>query len=511
MDNKINELEANADKVIPNHKTNELYEISENQNYIYKTGTVSKKNKNHVTDIVSEYIRDDECVVGFGVGGSESLTVFLENSENIKIVRKIVSEKLITPKWDRDGQNVMLAPSLKAKSQARYLTNLPEDVKHYFPRVLNVIDKNLIKEDGKRKINLEYIYDMSYIDGIEISQMVEKYKPSPKNVAMLYCVIFKLLKEKIHSKRRRIPSSNTLDQSYFEKIEKRLFLAQKTAPKTFSDDLIGTEEIVINGKKFRNIKNIIRNIKSKKIYRKILEPRYHSLVMGDTNTENIKIENIDLLLKNYNKETFSKIPFTCDDIKIKFLDPRAIGFHENGVDTEVDDPMYDNKPWHNSLGNYDKIHNEYFDISYRNYKNRPHVLIAFHDENPFSESYNGIEDYFYDSMSEAWGVDDPQSEMSKNDPYWLIRFAFLMGTHFMAMPPFHFVKNEDGSVTDTAEVQRRPLAIYVEGIKWLNIALDMLEGKKQEFLGFKVPLVLSGNDVIKSMDSDIVYKSRDLY
>ena len=57
----------------------------------------------------------------------------------------------------------------------------------------------------------------------------------------------------------------------------------------------------------------------------------------------------------------------------------------------------------------------------------------------------------------------------------------------MAMPPFHFSRAEDGSLMDTPWDQKRPLAIYAEGVKWLNLAIDMLEGRVTQFYGVPVP------------------------
>ena len=85
------------------------------------------------------------------------------------------------------------------------------------------------------------------------------------------------------------------------------------------------------------------------------------------------------------------------------------------------------------------------------------------------------------------GLDDPDSPYLRDDPYWLVRFVFMMGQHFTAMPPFHFQKELDGTLVDTYQTQRRPVAIYCEGVKWLNWALQMLEGDRTEFLGLAVP------------------------
>lgn len=438
--------------------------------------------------LIADYVAPDETIVGCGYGGSESMTLFLTRPDREKFVRKILSERLVTSKWDRDGSDVMLPPCQKARQQTQYLTELPNSLRTIFPQVLDVVERERrVMEGNEYALYHEYIYDMTFIPGIEVSQFIRKYRPSGKIVAALYSVIFRLLNQKIHRYRRRLPKSKTLEQSYFQKIEKRLILSQNTAPKTFSDRLLQAEEIMINGKKMLNVPSLLREFRQNSAYHDILEPTFHSLVVGDTNTENIKIGNIEPLLREYSHFSITDPPFTAEDLEIRFLDPRAIGFHEDGVDTCADDPMYDNKPWHNSLGNYDKIHGEHFDLGYKFRDNIPHIFVAFHEDNPYEYSYSGIEQHFKEVMTAAWRLDCHDSDVNQNDINWLIRFVFLTGTHFMAMPPFHFSKREDGILIDDAHNQSRPLAIYAEGIQWLNLALNLLQGKIDEFYGFSVP------------------------
>lgn len=440
--------------------------------------------------LYEDYFASDECVTGFGYGGSESMTLFLQKPGREKYVRKVLSERLVTPEWNRRGKDVMLPPCPKAKSQTQYLMNLPNSVKPLFPQVLNITERTYSAQpEESTGLYYEYIYDMTFVPGIEVSQFVRNYRPPKEIVAALYRIIFQILKQKIHSQRRRKPLFPTLEQSYFSKIEKRLALAQKTAPKTFSNELLKAEVIAINGVKMLNIPSLLQQFRNNPVYREILEPSFHCLVVGDTNTENIKIGNIEPLLKNWENFSVNNPPFTAEDLEIRFLDPRAIGFHEDGVDTGADDYMYDNKPWHNSLGNYDKIHGEHFDLTYSFWK-IPRLTIAFHEDNPYEYSYQGIEEHFKEVMSAVWELNNFNSDVNQNDPNWLVRFTFLMGTHFMAMPPFHFSKNKDSILVDDADHQRRPLAIYAEGIKWLNLALDMLQGNVQNFYGFSVPIAL---------------------
>ncbi|NUT92459.1 MAG: ACP S-malonyltransferase, partial [Saccharothrix sp.] len=134
----------------------------------------------------------------------------------------------------------------------------------------------------------------------------------------------------------------------------------------------------------------------------------------------------------------------------------------------------------------------------------PSVDIEFTEGNPYQRAYrvrdvavaggavdpgapSGMEDHFAPIMTEVYGLDDPGSPHLRDDPYWLIRFAFVMGTHFTAMPPFHFQSELGGTLIDNHQSQRRPVAIYCEGVKWLNWALEMLEGRRTEFLGLPVP------------------------
>lgn len=445
--------------------------------------------------ILNDYLNDGETVVGHGYGGSESITLFIEPKPGVKIVRKILSERFLTTKWEHDGENVMLHPCPKAKSQTEFLLGLPSTARPLFPEVLGVNERNItVTEQGQEKKYYEFMYDMSYVPGMEVSKFVREHKPSAKLVAVLYTVIFRYLRNRLHSQRRRVPRQGTLEQSYYSKIEKRLALCQRTAPQTFCKEFVESDWIILNGRHLRNVKSILAEFRSNPLYTRILEPRFHSLVVGDTNTENIKIGNIEPLLREYDDLSFENPPFTAEELEIRFLDPRAIGFHEDGVDTVRDDPMYDNKPWHNSMGNYDKIHGEHFDMSFEMVHGVPMLNIDFHAESPYSKSYDTIEKYFADSIRAAWGVEEPTSDVRQNDPYWLFRFVFMMGTHFMAMPPYHFSMSDSGVLIDNAEHQRRPLAVYAEGIKWLNLALDMLEGRVRTFYGLPVPKIGTGYD-----------------
>lgn len=424
------------------------------------------------------YLKEGEEITGLGYGGSESITIFIRDPSGANLVRKILNENFITAKWKRDGTGVMLPPAAKAFRQAKYLLELPDSARDLFPRVIwHTFSSTAGVSNG------QYQYDMTFVKGIEVSRFIREYKPSPRVVAMLYAEIFRALKEKIHSHRRTPVTRETLEESYFKKIEKRLDLCQQTSPILFDERLLRSEKIYLNGKCLHNWHVVINKIRNNSEYKEILEPFFHCLVVGDTNTENIKIENVTPLLNINESMPFIWRQFKAEDIGLRFLDPRAIGFHVDGKDTGADDYMYDNKPWHNSIGNYDNIHGEHFDLNYRFLDQTPSIDIHFHEDSPYSYSYKGIEKYFGFVMSSVYEYFDQDGKDYTEDPYWLVRFVFVMGTHFMAMPPFHFKRDADGTYHDDAQSQKRPLAIFAEGLRWLNCALELLEGKRKSFLG----------------------------
>ncbi|MEV4422827.1 ACP S-malonyltransferase [Patulibacter sp. NPDC049589] len=467
-----------------------------------------------LSSTVNAYIEPGETVVGFGAGGSESMTMFFERDAAPGIrVRKVLSEALTTVSWDPSGTGVMLPPFTKAQRQAEYLQALPPSLGRLFPQVGTITARELpvptYLAAGRSGAFRELIYEMSYVPGEEISRWVERTSPPSAVVARVYEVILEVLHRDVHAVRRRPAPGATLEEQYFTKIEQRLNLCRRTAPATFGPWLLEPDRIVINGRALRNIRPLLAAFRSNPGFQAVLEPRFHALVMGDTNTENIKVVNLEPLHTAQRVVESGARPadvdaalraITAESIGVMFLDPRAIGYRSEGADTR-DDPMYDNKPWHNSIGHYDEMHYEEFQLDTGIVNGAPTVDIRFRAGNPYQRAYDvrdvlereervtdqtGMEAHFARVMRSVYDLDDPNAAQHRDDPHWLTRFVFTMGTHFAAMPPFHFLAEVDGSLTDTPLTQRRPVAIYAEGIKWLNWSLEMLEGTRLEFLGLPV-------------------------
>lgn len=425
---------------------------------------------------VSNHIKDGESIRGVGQGGSESLVLILD-SERLGevVVRKVCGEDLSSVPWDDEGEGVMLPPSAKAHCQVDYLQGLPEPASQFFPEVYSseqMTTRCPITGKPKKKL----VYDLSYVPGDEVSTFIAENQPTPETVARVHHEILRCLKENIHSQGITERHEDTIEPSYLTKIEHRLDLARQATPRLFSA-LTNGDSISVNGQTLMNATPLLEFFRQPQVM-EMLEPPHHSLVMGDTNTENVKITRPEALRAAMAEGDLS---LTYEDMGLMFIDPRSIGFNSTGRHTR-DDYMYDNKPFHNSLGNYDNIHGEHFSLNFANTPNGAKVDIHFDPNSPYSNPYESIEEHFEEIMG-AW-IND--GELETDDPNWLARFAFIMGTHFAAMPPFHFKKSAEGVVAEDPERQKRAVAVYIEGIKWLNRAQQMISGKQQQLFGVQV-------------------------
>lgn len=425
---------------------------------------------------IARYVGLSERLLDFGNGGSESLVMFIEQPGVGRFVRKICSEAFSSVTWDTSGDGVMSPPSTKANLQVQYLEGLPDAVRPYFPEVHRSHHREVRRPDGQTAHEL--VYDLSVLEGVEVSSFVAEHQPTPRIVAHLHREVLRCLAERVHPHREVENAGDTIGPSYLSKIVDRLAMCEAAAPDIFTP-LTHSDRIIVNGRPYRNIGELIEFFARPEISR-LLEPKYHSLVMGDTNTENVMITKPEALLAAMEAD---RIDFTYDDIGLRFLDPRAIGHASSGAKT-VDDRMYDNKPLHNSLGNYDIIHGEHFDLALDRRGNTPRVAMRAHPGNPYEQPYKDMEQYFGYIM-DGWDVNG--EEFARDDPNWVLRFAFMMGTHFAAMPPFHFTKEADGSIAQDPQAQKRAIALYCEGIKWLNTAYDMLTNRRWRLHYVPVP------------------------
>ncbi|WNY33240.1 hypothetical protein Q9Q99_13885 [Curtobacterium flaccumfaciens] len=159
-----------------------------------------------LSSTVNAYLEPGETVVGFGAGGSESMTVFVErDGAPGRRVRKVLSDALSTVSWDPSGTGVMLPPFAKARKQAEYLQALPLELRRVFPTVGNITSRELpvpahvvADTDAFREV----IYEMTYVPGEEVSRWVERTKPPVEVVSRVYEAVIGVLHRDVHSVHR---------------------------------------------------------------------------------------------------------------------------------------------------------------------------------------------------------------------------------------------------------------------------------------------------------------------
>ncbi len=240
---------------------------------------------------------------------------------------------------------------------------------------------------------------------------------------------------------------------HLDKIESRLALAATTS---WPGRKAATEpELVLRGRRVRGLLAALAEVRADPELLAALEPPELCRVVGDTNTQNV-------MLTSTPPDGASPDEFRS---KLRFLDPRGLGV----TSSHLDDPLYDWKFWHNTIGHYDQIFANDFTITH---SEELGWTVDFATGSPRSQVVEVVRQGFgpvserYLQRAASRGLDVGEA------PY--LRFMFLMASHFAAMMPFH-VPREAHSLTDW-----KPLAMYCEAAWWMDACLRHWRGASVE-------------------------------
>lgn len=425
-----------------------------------------------VAEVLS-YVGPGESLIGHGRGGSESLLLFVRRPRGTVVARKVVSERFIATVWPEDGSGVMTPPFRKAQRQVEYLDALPADAAPLFPRILSWHQRRSPVPPGDRRFGArdhvnEVVYDVTYLAGTDVTSFVAHWRPAPHAVARLYEETLRLLRERVHRHRVVARTTADVDECHLRKVSDRLALAHRVAPLAFPRYLTQSETVRVDGTPLLNVGPLLERFRDPRVTQRLEAPAY-CLTMGDANTENVRIGNPKALLRCLAADR----DFTAEEIELRFVDPRAVGVRTAGA-TVVDDYLYDAKMWHNSLGRYDAVHGDHAAVRVEA-DGTGVAVTTLREPTPYDESYAGIDRYLLPAMRDAVAAQERASGFRDAD--WEARFAFLMGTHFCAMVPFHFALDDRRAISGGPSAQPRPLALFCEGLAWLNATLDVLDGR----------------------------------
>lgn len=352
-------------------------------------------------------------------GGSESVTSLCRAVDGSLFVRKIARENASSVAWPGDApHSVGLVRRLRA--QAEYLLGLPHDAAALFPRVLGSIG-------GKE----EFLLYLEYINSPSLSTVAVEDLSAWREGMQLTA---DMLRNRVHNHWRvRGGEFLMFENWHVGKMKSRYALCQEASLVPVDESM---SRVIVNGRQLMTLEAALQELSR---YRELLSPPWLCMTVGDTNTQNV--------LMDVNGAR-----------GVRFLDPRGLGVVV-GTHT-VDDPLYDWKFWHNTLGHYDAM----FDLDFRIRRGTNGSVVVEYGTGEWGKQWDAAFSLFMEDPivtgefdSDFWG------------PHALERFFFLMGSHFIAMMPFHLTRNDERS-------GRASDAMYFEGLFWLNACLDIIKG-----------------------------------
>jgi serine/threonine protein kinase len=295
----------------------------------------------------------------------------------------------------------------KLRDEIRYLCNLPENCRQYFPEVISHGEKEESLFMEQQFFEIPCLRDLLF----------NGYLNAGDALAILQQIL-SFVTEKLYLPYIRECSDNYLEQYHFLRVWHRIQHTLARAP-IFSE-IVNAEKIIVNGKEYWNIPSVLLYIQSCDQLRQVLAPKYVSpYIHGDLHTQNILINR--------------------DSWDFKLVDPRGY---------DVCDIYYDfGKLDHSFHGKYDFIHENHFSLSWR--LEDGVVVSEFHIHNSeplmiYEQIHNELQRYYF-------AITD--------DKNCSLKSAFNEVMHFSSDMPFHLQDNGR---------EEKSIAIYLTGVRLIN-------------------------------------------
>jgi hypothetical protein len=218
-------------------------------------------------------------------------------------------------------------------------------------------------------------------------------------------------------------TANYLREITLEKIENRLEEALKQAP--YLRPIWQSRYLVINGKRYKNLPEILKELRERPELFDLLNPQYLYLIHGDLSLYNIMTEGRKFL----------------------FVDPRGNDWGDLAYDlSKLADAIF-GKYSLLEIGLYTLAIQEGRDII---------VDFSFTKENRLWSIYEDLENKFQDIVTNS-GISD---YLSDSEPYWQMRTRLISALNFAGYVLFRL--NEE----------RKAKAFYIQSVILINEFLD---------------------------------------
>lgn len=342
-------------------------------------------------------IRYDDLVYGMLNGGhSDELTGGSYSKLNYRLVVKKES--------DENGREKLI-------NEVEWLLSLPTELKPYFSEVLEYDIQSPhvyynVPYYGSRNLR-EHIFD-GHLDADAACSFLEN--------------LLDWMFSNVYSRKIGDTPSDWVMEKHIRRVLDRLPECASKCPEF--GKLIGAEEIVINGRKYRNVRELYTKLSNNKDFLERVKPKDMVMIHGDLHFQNILLSN----------ET---------DAGFILVDPRG--------ERKGSDIYYDlGKIWHSFHAKYDFIHSDQFRFNLRWDGELP--LAEYEITNKFVELvYDEIYQKFQKTILKYPAVLD--------DPDWEMKILFAEASHLCSVSTFHIGKTESYD---------RPITLYLIGVVLIN-------------------------------------------
>ena len=301
----------------------------------------------------------------------------------------------------------------KLSNEITWLKALPEEVEAYFPRVL----------DSGTEAGSSW-FEMPYISQMSLRKAAMTGLLSAKSILTTVAEIIQFFETNFYSSKLGPPPSDWLFQTHFSRFHSRRAESERRSP--LLRTLFHQETVVINGRKYRNLPELVDVLQGDGGLRLDVTPAELTAVHGDLHFQNILLGQ-QLGLSG-----------------AVFVDPRG---ELNGSD-----PFYDfGKLLHSVNGLYDFIHTDQFLLGITE-QNR--FGLTFELSFPESRTLSTYQDVAKE-LPHLIGA----TASSTNVPDWKASLFFSEAMHFATVMQFHLAKDESGV---------RSAALYLQAVILMN-------------------------------------------